>query len=183
MGDGGPLTYKRSRRGDAAVDRAAAHVVGHARPSGSVVDFSPFGYDERQFCSPGFDLPVGSLSRTPWGSYPEYHTSGDDLALVRPHALADSLASCLRIFSVLEDDAAYRNLSPKGEPQLGRRGLYGSLGGVTHTRERELALLWVLNQSDGEHTLLDIADRSGVRFDAIADAADALNAVGLLGTR
>jgi aminopeptidase-like protein len=174
MGDRGAMTYKRSRRGDTTVDRAATHVVGSAEPAGAVVDFSPFGYDERQFCSPGFDLPVGLLSRSPWGSYPEYHTSADDLTLVTPESLVDSLAVCLRILSVLEDDAVYVNRSPKGEPQLGRRGLYGSLGGAYDSRRRETALLWVLNQSDGTHSLLDVAERSGIPFVELADAADAL---------
>lgn len=184
LGDPGAFHYKRSRRGDAAVDRAAAHVLAHlSAPAGgahAVEDFVPFGYDERQYCSPGFDLPVGSLTRTPWGRYPEYHTSADDLDLIRPESLAGSLAAYLRVLAVLEGDRTYRNLSPKGEPQLGRRGLYGSLGGGSAGKERQLALLWVLNQSDGTRSLLEIAERSGMPFARIREAADALREVGLL---
>lgn len=179
LGDPGAFTYKRSRRGDATVDRAAAHVLGH-HPRSTVVDFVPYGYDERQYCSPGFDLPVGSLSRTPWGRYPEYHTSADDLDLVRPAMLEDALRTVLELFDVLERDHRYMNRSPHGEPQLGRRGLYASLGGDPHARERELALLWVLNQSDGNHSLLDIATRAGMPFGRIADAASALASTDLL---
>jgi aminopeptidase-like protein len=179
VGDPGPFTYKRSRRGNAPIDRAAAHVLGHSgRPHG-VVDFSPYGYDERQYCSPGFDLAVGSLMRTPNGQYPEYHTSGDNLDFVRPDALADSLGMYLRVLDVLENDEVYVNLSPKGEPQLGKRGLYPSVGAQGAGPEL-MARLWTLNLSDGEHSLLDIAQRADLPFDAIKDAAGALVDGGLL---
>jgi aminopeptidase-like protein len=180
LGDRGHLTYKVSRRGDAAVDRAARNVLRHSGSAHEVRDFLPYGYDERQFCSPGIDLPVGCLSRTPHGEFPEYHTSGDDLDFLQPASLADSLASCLAIVRVLEGNHEYVNQSPKGEPQLGRRGLYEGYGGSRDARARELALLWVLNLSDGRHSLLDISDRSGIDFVAIRNAADALLAHGLL---
>ena len=168
-GDPGPITYKRSRRGTSAIDRAVELLFGRRGE-----DFAPWGYDERQYCSPGFDLPVGRLMRTPHGRYPQYHTSADDLDLVRPDALADTYATLLRVVEVLEGDGSYRNLRPKGEPQLGRRGLYGSLGGETGGRDAELAMLWVLNQSDGSASLLDVAERSGLPFAAVRRAADAL---------
>lgn len=172
LGDPGPLHYKRSRRGDAAVDRAAALTL--ARRGGVVLDFEPYGYDERQYCSPGFDLPVGCLSRTPWGQFPEYHSSADNLELVRPEALAGSLDAIEATLDVLERDATYLNLSPKGEPMLGRRGLYATIGGASNAKEWQLALLWVLNLSDGRHALLDVAERSGLAFPTIAEAAQAL---------
>jgi aminopeptidase-like protein len=177
-GDAGPLTYKRSRRGDAAVDRVFAHVLS-GRPH-TILDFTPYGYDERQYCSPGFDLPVGSLTRTPYAGYPEYHTSGDNPDLVRPESLADTLEVLWEAVRVLDRDGRYLNLSPYGEPQLGRRGLYGSLGGRSDTQQAQMAMLWVLNQSDGGHSLLDVAARSGLPFDAVVAAADALEAAGLL---
>jgi len=180
VGDAGPLHYKRSRRGDAEVDRAAEHVVARAMPPGRVRDFSPYGYDERQYGSPGFDLPVGSLTRTPHGEYPEYHTSADDPSLVRPESLADSLSSYLSVLAILEGDARYRNTQPYGEPQLGRRGLYGAMGGYADPGRLQMAMLWVLNQSDGGSTLLDVAERSNLPFDLIRAAADALLEKGLL---
>lgn len=179
VGDPGPFTYKRSRRGDATVDRAAAYVLGRRGVEHRILDFTPWGYDERQYCSPGFDLPVGSLTRSPNNAYPEYHTSADDLGFVTPEALAESLDVYLDLLDVLEHDLAYRNLSPKGEPQLGRRGLYPSIGG-DRAGDRQLALLWVLNQSDGDHTLLDIAERSGLPFDELRWAAGQLLEHGLL---
>jgi aminopeptidase-like protein len=178
LGDPGPSTYKRSRRGDALVDRAAAHVLAEEGAS-RVLDFIPYGYDERQYCSPGFDLAVGCLTRTPNGKFPEYHTSADNLDFVRPDALEDSLQKCLRIIEILERDEAYLNLNPKCEPQLGRRGLYRATGG-RDLPGFEMALLWVLNLSDGRHTLLDIAQRSAVPFRVVLGAASALEGVGLL---
>jgi aminopeptidase-like protein len=180
LGDGGDFHYKRSRRGDAGVDRAVERVLRDAGEPFEVEDFVPFGYDERQYCSPGFDLPVGSLTRTPWGRYPEYHTSGDNLELVRPEHLAGSLRRYLEVVHVLEHDRRYRNLQPKGEPQLGRRGLYGHIGGGDDGRERELAILWVLNLSDGDHSLLDVCERSGMDFGRVLEAARALREAGLL---
>jgi aminopeptidase-like protein len=180
VGDPGPLTYKRSRRGDAPVDRAMAHVLERGGRPYRVVDFSPYGYDERQYCSPGFDLPVGSLSRTPYGQYPEYHTSADDLSLVRPACLEESLETCWRLLRVLEGDRRYLNLSPYGEPQLGRRGLYGSTGGQSHTQESQMAMLWVLNLADGRHSLLDVAERAGLEFELVEAAAARLRDGGLL---
>ena len=179
LGDPGGMTYKKSRRGDATVDRAAAHVLSR-RPGHRIVDFAPYGYDERQYCSPGIDLPVGSLARSSWGTFPEYHTSADDLDLVRPEHLADSLAACLEILDVLEGDRRYRNLNPKCEPQLGRRGLYGTLGGGAGGADRQHDLLWVLSLSDSEHSLLDIAERAGVSFARVRRAAEALEAAELL---
>jgi len=180
VGDPGPTTYKRSRRGDAQVDRAAAHVLAHSGRPHRVIDFFPYGYDERQYCSPGFDLPVGCLMRTPFGEYPEYHTSADDLAFITPEALAESLATCLDIFFVLERAAIYVNRNPKCEPRLGKRGIYRAIGGAAGDRREEMALLWVLNLSDGSASLLDVAERSGLPFWAVSRAADVLRENGLL---
>ncbi len=176
VGDPGHVTYKRSRRGDAEVDRAAAHVLRHSRPDAVVQDFVPWGGDERQFCSPGFDLPTGVLMRSGHGLFPEYHSSADNFDLVRGESLADSLAAALEIIDVLERNASYRSLSPYGEPQLGRRGLYGPInpGAPRPGEEFHRAVLWVLNMADGAHSLLDIAERAALRFATIAEAADAL---------
>ncbi|MFD4250722.1 DUF4910 domain-containing protein [Amycolatopsis thermoflava] len=177
-GDRGDLTYKRSRRGDAEIDRVLAHVL-RDRPH-RILDFSPYGYDERQFCSPGFNLGVGSLTRTPYAGYPEYHTSADNPDFVSPAAMEDTLAVLREAFAVLDRNRRYTNLSPYGEPQLGKRGLYDSLGGRSDAKQAQMAMLWVLNLSDGDHDLLDITRRSGLEFDAVAAAADALRDAGLV---
>jgi aminopeptidase-like protein len=174
VGDSGKSTYKKSRRGDAEIDKAVAHVLKHSGKDHEIIDFSPYGYDERQFCSPGFNLPVGCFMRTPYGRFPEYHTSADNMELVEPVYLADSLSKCLSVLYVLENNETYLNRNPKCEPQLGKRGLYQMIGGGPDNRVRELAMLWVLNLSDGNFSLLDIADRSGLQFETIKDAADAL---------
>lgn len=179
-GDRGRLTYKCSRRGDAEIDRVMRHVLGASGRPHRVTEFTPYGYDERQFCSPGFDLGVGSLSRTPYAEYPEYHTSADNPDFVSPEAMADTLAVCREAFAVLDRNRRYLNLSPYGEPQLGRRGLYDALGGRSDTKQAQMAMLWVLNLSDGGHSLLDVAERSGLPFGTVADAADALHDAGLI---
>lgn len=174
LGDPGKSTYKKSRRGDAEIDKAVTHVLKHSGKDSEIIDFFPYGYDERQFCSPGFNLPVGCFMRTPHSCYPEYHTSADNLDLVQTEYLADSFSKCLSVLHILENNKKYLNQNPKCEPQLGKRGLYGAIGGQTDTKMREMAMLWVLNLSDGNHSLLDIADRSGMSFDSINQAADAL---------
>lgn len=180
VGDGGGPVYKRSRRGDATIDRVMEAVRCAGRKV-TMLDFSPYGYDERQFCSPGFDLPVGLLQRSAFGTFPEYHTSADDLAFVRPEHLASSFRMIMDVLDVLETDWQPLNLSPKGEPQLGRRGLYSATGGHKTTSDITMAYLWVLNLADGGNSLLDMARRSGLPFSDIAYAAMRLRECGLLG--
>jgi aminopeptidase-like protein len=180
VGDAGRFTYKKSRRGDAEIDRAAQHVLTHCGYPYIVQEFSPYGYDERQYCSPGFNLPVGCLMRSPHGSFPEYHTSADNLEFVRPESLQVSFDRYCDLIEVLEGNRTYINLNPKCEPQLGRRGLYGSIGADSHRQFDKMALLWVLNLSDGRHSLLDICARTDRPFREIRSAADALEKCGLL---
>lgn len=180
IGDRGKLHYKRSRRGTAEIDRAVVHVLERSGKDYEILDFVPYGYDERQFCSPGINLPMGRLTRTPNGCYNEYHTSADDLSFVEREALTDSFDTCLRVINLLEQNFAYLNMNPKCEPQLGRRGLYRSLGGHQHIPNQEYAMLWVLNMSDGRHSLLDIAEQSGLDFDLLAETSRQLQSAGLL---
>src|SRR5688572_5275286 len=180
LGDPGKFTYKKSRQGDAEIDRAVTEVLKKSGDAFEVREFSPYGYDERQFCSPGFNLPVGCFMRTPHAQYPEYHTSADNLDLVRPEYLADSFSKCLAIFQVLENNRVYLNQNPKCEPQLGKRGIYSQIGGQIDAKAQELALLWVLNLSDGKNSLLDIAERSNLIFATVSNAAQTLLKTGLL---
>ncbi|MFI5092225.1 MAG: DUF4910 domain-containing protein [Candidatus Acidiferrales bacterium] len=180
VGDAGSLSYKRSRRGDAEIDRAVSHVLQHSGQPHQLLAFSPYGYDERQFCSPGINLPVGRLSRTPHGTFPEYHTSADNLEFVHADKLGESFAACLEVFSLLENNETFVNLNSKCEPQLGKRGLYHMIGGPADAEAMELAALWVLNLSDGSNSLMDIAERSGIRFNIIWKAACALQEKQLL---
>jgi aminopeptidase-like protein len=179
IGDAGGFHYKKSRRGDAEIDRAIAHVLRHNGEPYELLEFSPYGYDERQYCSPGFNLPVGCLMRSVWGTFPEYHTSADNLDFIKPESLAGSLRVCAAVVDVLENNFRYCNQNPYCEPQLGKRNLYRSTGGESIGSEIN-ARLWVLNFSDGEHSLLDIAERSGLPFSVISDAAEMLCASGLL---
>ena len=180
IGDDGPFTYKRSRSDDAEIDMAAEVALRDLGSPYAIAEFSPWGGDERQFCSPGFDLPLGALSRTAHAAYPDNHTSADRLEQIRPVSLGASVRACQAIIEILETNRSCINLSPYGEPQLGRRGLYRSAGGAVSRPEDEQALLWVLNMSDGSQTLLDVAARSGLDYDTVRRAAERLSVAGLL---
>ena len=182
IGDAGGFHYKKSRRGNAEIDRAVTCVLKNCGESYEILEFSPYGYDERQYCSPGFNLPIGCLMRSVWGTFPEYHTSADNLDFILPVSLARSLHVCVAILDVLENDWRYINQHPYCEPQLGKRDLYRSTGGEVIGNEVN-ARLWVLNLSDGEHSLLDIAERSGLPFSDIFIAARVLCDAGLLSQR
>jgi aminopeptidase-like protein len=179
LGDASPFTYKRTVFGDKEIDRALAHVLSHSGYPHQIIDFFPYGYDERQYNSPGFRLPVGSLMRGRHGHFPEYHTSADNLQFVSAENLYASFCVLSAVIDALDNNRSYENLQPFGEPQLGKRGLYQALGG-TNVADLQLALLWVLNLSDGSHSLLDIADRSRMPFSTIRKAADMLAEHGLL---
>jgi len=180
VGDTGPLTYKRSRRGDAAIDRIAGHVLSAADEPHKIIDFYPYGYDERQFCSPGFNLPVGRISRTPHGEYPEYHSSADNPDFVSIPSLLRALDLIEAILLTADRDKMLVSRNPKCEPQLGKHGLYRKVAGQTGQQTDELALLWVLNLADGQHSLVEMAERAKLPFERIVTAADALLAHGLL---
>ena len=173
VGDRGAPTYLRTRHGSELIDRAMLHVLEHAAMGGaSARDFAPIGYDQRQYCSPGFDLPIGCLMRTPSGEYPEYHTSADNPQFVTAASLGESWSLMRLAVDVLQADQTFVNLFPKGEPRLGPRGLFADAG--------RLGLFWTLNLSDGSHSLLDIAERSQLPFWRIREGARRLEASGLL---
>jgi aminopeptidase-like protein len=176
VGDSGPFTYKKSRQGNARIDRVVPRVLEGERIQHSVQEFSPYGYDERQFCSAGFNLPMGCFSRTPYGKYPEYHTSNDHPAFVKPESLAESLRALLCIVDQLESEQTFVNTKPKCEPQLGRRGLYGELNSDGET----MAMLWLLNMSDGTNSLHDIAERATIPIERLVRVAKTLESHGLL---
>jgi len=179
VGDAAPLTYKRSRRGNAEIDHIAAGVVREIDPNARVREFSPYGYDERQYCSPGIDLPVGRLTRSPNDEYAEYHTSADNLDLIRPHALAESLFALTRVIERVDSNRLFRSLNPHCEPRLGKRGLFRTVGGGGPAQSEE-AMLWLLNQADGSHGLNDVSAASGIPIPILTEAAAALVAAGLL---
>jgi len=172
LGDDGPFHYKQSRRETATVDRAVAHVLRHAGETHQIMPFNPYGYDERQFCSPGFDLPVGCLMRGVHGTFPEYHTSADNLDFVKPEALDRSYAVLDTLLDVLDGNCTYRRVDGRGEPQLGRRGLYRAIAGQREAGgATQMDLLWFLNLADGQHSLLDMAIRADVPFARLQAAA------------
>jgi aminopeptidase-like protein len=174
------FTYKRSRQATARIDRIVEYALSKWPGQSEIINFIPYGYDERQFCSPGFNLPVGNITRVPFGEYPEYHTSADNFDLISEKGLNDSLAVFQHILGFIEADRKYVNQFPKGEPQLGRRGLYDNVGGRNDSKKLQLAFLWVLNYSDGIHTLTDICILSGMEPNLIGEAAGMLLSKGLI---
>ncbi len=178
VGDRGRFTYKKSRRGDGAFDRIFPSLFENTEDR--VRPFFPYGYDERQYCSPGFDIAAGCLMRTPYGEYPEYHTSADNLDLICAESLQESLALCIRAIEEAQRPTRFVNLNPKCEPQLGKRGLYAPIGGENESKQVQLAQLWMLSYSDGRHSLYDIHDLSGIDAATLAVAAQRLESAGLL---
>lgn len=180
VGDAGKFTYKKSRGGDTLVDRAAKTVLRDHWPH-EIIEFDPYeGSDERQYCSPGFDLPVGLLMRTRYGRYAEYHTSLDNKNFIDFEAMVGSVDAYTAIVTALEANAVWCNTVQCGEPQLGRRGLYSLLGSQKRTNERDRAMFWLLNLADGTRDLLAIAERSGQPLELLVSLASELSAVGLL---
>jgi aminopeptidase-like protein len=180
LGDQSKFHYKKSRRGNAEIDRIVIRLLKNKYTDFKILDFYPYGYDERQFCSPAFNLPVGRLSRSNHGEFPEYHTSADNLGFVAPRYLAESYEFLLAVIEEIESGEKYLNLNPTCEPQLGKRGLYKNIGGQSDTKDFQMALLWVLNLSDGEHSLKDIAEQSCLDSSIINTATEALVNVNLL---
>ena len=180
VGDRGSYHYKQSRKGNAEIDRAVELVLAGRNSPHEIMPFSPYGYDERQYCSPGYDLPVGCFMRSPNGTFPEYHTSADNLDFVKPDALEESYRVIVEILDLLEKNVAYVRVDGRGEPQLGRRGLYRMISGQKDHASTQMALLWLLNLADGHHSLLDMAERSGLTFEKLAAAAALASQAGLV---
>jgi len=182
IGDDGQFTYKRSRRGDALPDLATELILSQSESEYKVVDFFPSGSDERQFCSPGFNLPVGSLMRTMYGIYPEYHTSADNKDFISFDAMEKSVEKYLDVIEVIEKNEKYINELPYCEPQLGKRGLYPTLGSQKGTYDFVKVMMWMLNLSDGENDLIAISKRSGIAIKEFYPVIDKLLKEGILTT-
>ena len=204
LGDAGISTYKKSRQGNAEIDKITLEVLTESGEDFNVIDFAPIGSDERQFCSPGFNLPIGSLARTLAPHFKEYHTSNDNLDFVKAEFLGNTFKKYLKIISKLEQNFSKNihsenkiranetkngrlliNTNPKCEPQLGKRNLYHAIGAQTPSQagqkiSNQLASLWILNYSDGKHSLSEIAELSGYDMEQLENMTDILIDVGLL---
>lgn len=180
IGDNGPFTYKRSRRKNTITDRAAELILKQTETDYKIYDFFPTGSDERQYCSPGFNLPVGSLMRTMYGKYPEYHTSADNRDFISFAAMEESVNKYLKIIDVIENNYTYINTIPYCEPQLGKRGLYPTLGSQKGMADFTKCMMWLLNYADGEHDILDIAKLSSLPIESFFNVANNLREKGVL---
>jgi aminopeptidase-like protein len=173
------MHYKRTPSGCCDIDELVESVLSKRVDESVFLDFEPYGYDERQFCSPGIRLPTGRITRLPNDCYPEYHSSADSMSLLQSETLEDSLNCLEAICDELDASTYYLNKAPKGEPQLGKRGLYDAVGGMS-PKDRQLMMLWLLNQSDGNHSIQRIARRAGVDLAQLRLVADELEDAGLL---
>jgi len=211
IGNKGDLIYKKSRRGNAKVDIVVPEILNKTRTRSKIVKFFPYGSDERQFCSPGLNLPVGHLMREFYDTSVNgvqksgYHTSGDDFSIISQESLQEAFNICVKIIFELDnsqmmeqddteskdvsdsntrfrDDEYFYNLRPKCEPQLGKYNIYDEIGGMYNIKKKELkfAILWVLNYSDGNHSLQNIAKKSEIKLEIIRNAAEILKQKGLI---
>ena len=180
VGDSGKFTYKRSRTGNSLTNRAVETILSNSNKDYQVEDFFPMGSDERQYCSPGFNLPVGSLMRTRDGKYKEYHTSGDYKSFISFEAMEDTIEMYLKVVELIENNCKPINLLPDCEPQLGKRGLYPDISSAAEKTKNIEAIQWVLNYSDGLHDTIDIINKSKQRPSLIYSAIKSLNEAGLL---
>lgn len=174
LGDPGKSIYKKTLHGNDEIDRVVTNVLKNSGEPYDIIDFFPMGSDERQFCSPGFNLSVGSLMRSPYSYFKEYHTSADNLNFVQPEYLANTFSKYVHVLYVLENNKRYQNLNPKCEPQLGKRGIYSSIGGNQYVPDIQDAMIAVLILSNGDRTLLDVSEKSNLQFAIIKKAADIL---------
>ena len=180
-GDSGDFTYKKSRKKNSEINKIIEKTLIDLKKPYSIIDYFPSGSDERQFCSPGFNLDVGCFMRTKYGSFPEYHTSADDLSFVKGKYMRESLEQIIYSIKILENNKFCLNLNPKCEPMLGKRELRDTVGGEKNDETtNKMALLWILNYSDGDYSLLDISIKSNIDFELIVNASKTLKDTGLL---
>lgn len=179
-GDNAGFVYKRSKQNDHEVNRVALHVLEHCGNAWIAVDFFAGGSDERQYCSPGFNLPVGSLMRSMYGTYKEYHTSLDNKDFVSFEAMEKTIAVYFSIIRLLELNRFYINNLPYCEPQLGKRGLYTSVGGSKEHALNQNKRMHLLSFADGSLDLVSIAEKRGWYALEMEDTIRELEAAGLL---
>ncbi len=206
LGDKGHFTYKKTRNGNTIIDKIIERILKESEENYEVIDFFPSGSDERQFSSPGFNLSIGSLTRTLYGKFPEYHTSADNLDFVQPKYFQNTFEMYIKIFTELENnfeknqtkingesdvysdkknknrknELIFQNIYPKCEPNLGKRGLYDMIGAKKNELKSKMSIFWVLNLSDGKNSLSDISERSKIKFSDIELAAEHLVKAGLI---
>lgn len=178
IGDERAYSLLRSRDGNTLADRAAKLVLRRHAPDHLEYSYLDRGSDERQYCSPGVDLPVASIMRTRYNSYPEYHTSLDNLDLVTATGLGDGFEALRKTIELIEHNYVYRAVHPC-EPQLGKRGLYPTLS-TRGAGYAVRAMTNILSYSDGTRDLIDLAEHIGVSAEEAIETAGKLHAAGLL---
>lgn len=160
VGDRHAWNYKKSKLGNSSIDKVCMNLMNFSNlQNHKIHDFFPTGSDERQFCSPAFNLPVGSITRSMYTHYKEYHTSLDNKDFISFTAFKESIEFYLKVILCFESFGKYENLTPHCEPMLGKRNLYDSIGAANKTNQTQNAFLYLLSFSDGNHDLVDIANK------------------------
>lgn len=160
IGDNRCYSYLASRSGNTLSDKVALHALKHMAPNFKRYSYLERGSDERQYCAPGIDLPIATIMRSKYCTYPEYHTSLDDLTLITPSGLYGGFTILQKTIEVIENN--YRpQITVLGEPQLGKRGLYPALSTKASTDEMRI-MMDLIAYCDGNLSLLDIAEIIGV---------------------
>jgi len=182
LGDAGSFTYKNARNEKADINRVMKYIFSMSDVNGKVINFSPLGSDERQYCSPGFDLDVGVLTRTMYGQFQEYHTSADNLDFVSEKNLKESLNLYLKVFSIYESNSKFLRKNPFCEPQMVKYDLYREKGGAGEDCLDDMSQqrMWILNYADGKTDLLEISEKSGFDIFTLKLATKVLISNGLI---
>jgi aminopeptidase-like protein len=178
VGDDRCYSLLTSRAGNTLADKVARYVL--REHAGAFIEYSFLerGSDERQYCSPGIDLPVASVMRSKYGCYPEYHTSNDNLEFVTPKGLSGGFEALRKCLCVLEENRYYQT-TYVGEPQMSKRGLYPSISKIGSTGSVR-AFMDILAYADGKIDLLTLSEKIGQPFQECAATARRLKAAGLL---
>lgn len=180
IGDAAPYSLKKSRRGDSLLEAATEYIAKSRYPNTCVIDFFPLGSDERQYCSPGVNLPFCSLMHSVYGTFKEYHTSLDNKSYISFEVIQQSTEDLYDVIRILENDGRYFNQMPMCEPQLGKRGLYPTISAPNARSKVTDAMMWILNYSDGKHTLFDILKKAQLPIGSFLEAKDVLIKNGIL---
>lgn len=190
MGGRGPFGYKQTFEGNSIIDKVVAETFEESKLQYITYPFIPQGSDERQYSSPGFRIPIGSVHKDKYHEFSYYHTSADNLSFIQSEHLLTMVQLHLSIIDKLEKEVKFISLNPHCEPQLGKRGLYPAIGRRTIANEATNAdngykdeldiILWILFYADGKYSLQDVCQKHNFQYEQVAEIANRLESKGLI---
>ena len=180
LGDNNNYSFVPSRLGNTVSDKISKQVLQNLNHEFKEYSWLDRGSDERQYCSPGVDLPFSSLMRTKYGEFPEYHTSLDDLNFISPEGLLGGLKMYLKVVEILEHNR-YWKINTLCEPQLSKRGLYHTIGNAVSPSTSHYRDIWnILSHLDGNHDLKEISDKCNIEFSQVLNLITILSNANLI---